>query len=143
MSQLLESSSEIRSIIDRGDLVPDGLVLDALLETVLNPEYNDGSGLVIDGFPRTATQVDFVKALYDKLGELHHKAAEGPDEWRFPRPSFKVVILYVDEEESVKRQTKRAKLASLRKSRTAQLLIFFLFLFLFLFLAFASFQNYV
>jgi adenylate kinase len=115
MSQLLDSSPEIRTIIDKGDLVPDGLVLDALLDAILNPELNDGAGLVIDGFPRTATQVDFVKALHDKLLESHHRAADGPDEWRFPRPSFKVVILYVDEEESLRRQTKRAHLASLRE----------------------------
>jgi hypothetical protein len=44
---------------------------------------------VIDGFPRTALQVDFVKLLYDKLLALHLKHADGPDEWRFPRPSFK------------------------------------------------------
>ena len=117
MSQLLDSSPEIKDIIDRAELVPDALVLDALLDAILNPDVNDGSGLVIDGFPRTATQVDFVKLLYDKLLELHHRAADGPDEWRFPRPSFKVVILYVDEEESVRRQSKRAQLASLHNQR--------------------------
>jgi adenylate kinase family enzyme len=117
MSQLLDSSPEIREIIDRAELVPDALVLDALLDAVLNPDLNDGAGLIVDGFPRTATQVDFVKLLYDKLIELYHKNADGPDEWRFPRPSFKVVILYVDEEESVRRQSQRAKLASLHNQR--------------------------
>ena len=117
MSQLLDSSPEIREMIDRAELVPDALVLDALLDAVLNPDLNDGAGLVIDGFPRTATQVDFVKLLYDKLLELYHLNADGPDEWRFPRPSFKVVILYVDEEESVRRQSQRAKLASLHNQR--------------------------
>ncbi len=117
MSQLLDSSPEIREMIDRAELVPDVLVLDALLDAVLNPDLNDGAGLVIDGFPRTATQVDFVKLLYDKLIQLYHKNADGPDEWRFPRPSFKVVILYVDEEESVRRQSQRAKLASLHNQR--------------------------
>ena len=34
--------------------------------------------------------MDFVKLLYDKLLALHLKHADGPDEWRFPRPSFKV-----------------------------------------------------
>lgn len=117
MSQLLDSSPEIRDIIDRAELVPDALVLDALLDAILNPDLNDGAGLVIDGFPRTATQVDFVKLLYDKLLELYHRHADGPDEWRFPRPSFKVVILYVDEEESLRRQSKRAQLASLHNQR--------------------------
>jgi adenylate kinase family enzyme len=117
MSQLLDSSPEIREMIDRAELVPDALVLDALLDAVLNPDLNDGAGLVIDGFPRTATQVDYVKLLYDKLIQLYHHNADGPDEWRFPRPSFKVVILYVDEEESVHRQSQRAKLASLHNQR--------------------------
>ena len=116
MSQLLDSP-EIKSIVDKGELVPDALVLDALLDAILNPELNDGAGLVIDGFPRTATQVDFVKLLYDCLMERHIKNADSPEEWRSPRPSFKVVILYVDEEESVNRQLKRAELASLHNQR--------------------------
>jgi adenylate kinase family enzyme len=116
MSELL-SSPEIKSIVDRGELVPDAMVVDALLDAILNPELNDGAGLVIDGFPRTATQVDFVKLLYDRLMERHIKNADTPEEWRSPRPSFKVVILYVDEEESVKRQMKRAEMASLHNQR--------------------------
>lgn len=43
-----------------------------------------------DGFPRTALQVDFLKLLYDKMLELHNKHADGPEEWQYPRPSFKV-----------------------------------------------------
>lgn len=117
MSQLLDSSPEIKAIIEKGELVPDQLVLDALLEAVLNPDVNDGAGLVIDGFPRTAIQVDFVKLLYDKLTALSLKHVDTSDEWRFPRPSFKVTVLYVDEEESVRRQMRRAQLASLHNKR--------------------------
>lgn len=117
MSQLLDTSNEIKHIIDRGELVPDHMVLDALLEVVLNPETNDGAGLVIDGFPRTALQVDFVKLLHDKLMVMSLRKADTPDEWRFPRPSFKVVILYVDEEESVRRQMRRAQLAAMHNKR--------------------------
>ena len=46
--------------------------------------------MLADGFPRTALQVDFLKLLFDKLMALHGKHADGPDENRFPRPSFKV-----------------------------------------------------
>jgi hypothetical protein len=35
----------MQTIIDRGELVPDNLVLDALLDAVLNPDINDGAGL--------------------------------------------------------------------------------------------------
>lgn len=45
---------------------------------------------IADGFPRTALQVDFLKLLYDKMLELHIKHADGPEEWQYPRPSFKV-----------------------------------------------------
>ena len=259
----------LQHIIDRGELVPDHMVLDALLEVILNPEVgggggggggggwgslgacealdwagpgscgqrggtrgwlawllllllryhpglhaalllryhpglhaalllpprpqtNDGAGLVIDGFPRTALQVDFVKLLHDKLMALGLQHADTPEEWRFPRPSFKarapcccacllrlaaalgcgcraclwprcrrpaagpplspvavccslafcvslpctrtstepptrptlhapthpqVVILYVDEEESVRRQMRRAQLAAMHNKR--------------------------
>ena len=34
--------------------------------------------------------MDFLKLLFDKLMALHGKHADGPEENRFPRPSFKV-----------------------------------------------------
>lgn len=34
-------------------------------------------------------QVDFVKLLHDKLAVYSLRHADTPDEWRFPRPSFK------------------------------------------------------
>ena len=152
--------------------MPDTLVGDALLAQIFDPDVNDGLGLVIDGFPRTAlqvrrkeaqtlrtyatanhaherldassgfhglaspeftvpehvwsgqlelclddscdvplffaslhteshsspvltdgracAQVDFLKLLYDRMLALHLKHADTADEWRFPRPSFKV-----------------------------------------------------
>lgn len=35
----------LQAIIDRAELVPDNLVLDALLDALLNPDINDGAGL--------------------------------------------------------------------------------------------------
>lgn len=52
----------------------------------------DSYSCIADGFPRTALQVDFLKLLYDKMLELHNKHADGPEEWQYPRPSFKVHI---------------------------------------------------
>ncbi len=37
-----------------------------------------------------ALQVDFVKLLHDKLMAKSLQHADTPEEWRFPRPSFKV-----------------------------------------------------
>jgi adenylate kinase len=58
MSGLLAASREARSLIDRGDMIPDVLVGDLLLETLLTkcchaPEC----GVLVDGFPRTNIQV--------------------------------------------------------------------------------------
>lgn len=117
MSDLLETLPALKARIDAGDLLPDSLVCDALLDAIFNPEAADGAGVLIDGFPRTATQVDLLKCLFDKLSALSKAAAGGPDEWRFPRPAFRVVVLYVDEEESVRRQMARARLAALHNAR--------------------------
>eukprot|EP00891_Asterochloris_glomerata_P009685 jgi/Astpho2/9685/e_gw1.00147.4.1_t len=119
MSDMLERNAEIRALIEAGELVPDTLVGDALLDIILDPQESDGSGLLIDGFPRTALQVDFLKLLFDKLMALHGKHADGPDENRFPRPSFKVVVLYVEQEESVRRQMGRAQQALSHNRRAA------------------------
>ncbi|KAK9839848.1 hypothetical protein WJX81_005830 [Elliptochloris bilobata] len=117
MSSLLERHPGIRQMMDNGELVPDTMVGDALLDVIFDPEEADAAGLVIDGFPRTALQADFLKLLFDKMMSLHHQFANTPNEWRFPRPSFKVVVLYVEQEESVRRQVMRAQLASLHNQR--------------------------
>lgn len=62
-------------------------------------------------------QVDFVKLLNDKLSELHTVWAHTPHEAQFPRPLFKVVMLYVSEETSIARQMARAQMASLHNKR--------------------------
>jgi adenylate kinase family enzyme len=83
-------------------MISDGVVGDALLEALLggrpggtssgtsSSSGGEYAGVVIDGFPRTAVQVDFLKLLYDKLAALHRMHADGPLSAAFPRPSFKV-----------------------------------------------------
>ncbi|CAK0784866.1 hypothetical protein CVIRNUC_008071 [Coccomyxa viridis] len=117
MSSLLERNSDIKDLMNQGELVPDTMVGDALLDVIFDPDVADGAGLVIDGFPRTALQADFLKLLYDKLTELHMKHADTSDEWKYPLPSFKVVVLYVEQEESVRRQLTRAQLAAKHNTR--------------------------
>lgn len=63
---------------------------DALLDVIFDADQSDGAGLIVDGFPRTALQVDVLKMLYDKMMQLHLSNAGTLHEWRFPRPSFKV-----------------------------------------------------
>ena len=43
----------------------------------------------------TVRQVEFLKLLYDKMLGLHLHNAATVNEWRFPRPSFKVSQLRV------------------------------------------------
>ncbi|KAI8474928.1 MAG: hypothetical protein J3K34DRAFT_374708 [Monoraphidium minutum] len=129
VSSLLTSYPEARKFIDAGEMISDAVVCDGLLEELLGGagrqrgaaaaggaggEY---AGVVVDGFPRTAVQVDFLKLLHDKLAALHRSHADGPLSAAFPRPSFKVVVLYVDEETSVRRQLQRAAQTQARNLR--------------------------
>lgn len=116
MSTLLESNPAIVSLMAAGELVPDSLVADALLASVCDPDA-DPAGLLVDGFPRTALQVDLLKLLHDWLATLHVAHADTADEWRFPRPSFKVVVLYVDQDISIARQMSRARIAATHNAR--------------------------
>ncbi|WIA29745.1 hypothetical protein OEZ86_012222 [Tetradesmus obliquus] len=121
VSSLLSSAREARGYIDAGEMMPDHVVGDLLLEALLLPASMGHSAtelnLVVDGFPRTAVQVDFVKLLMDKLRYLHTKYMDTPLAARFPRPTFKVVMLYVDEDTSINRQLQRAVAAQAHNKR--------------------------
>jgi adenylate kinase len=54
----------VKSYLDRGDLVPDGLVMAMLVEPVLAAT----SGYVLDGFPRTVEQAKASYAVVRPLG---------------------------------------------------------------------------
>lgn len=54
---------KIRNYIDRGELVPDEIIVNILLESIA--KINDLSGIILDGFPRTLTQAQL---LYKKYG---------------------------------------------------------------------------
>jgi adenylate kinase len=54
---------QVKSLVDAGDLVPDGLVMDMLRRPVVAAT----NGYVLDGFPRT---VDQAKAAYEVVAPL-------------------------------------------------------------------------
>jgi adenylate kinase len=60
-----ELGTEAKGYMDRGDLVPDEVMVGIIAERVASDEAGDG--FVLDGFPRTIPQAD---ALDSKLGEL-------------------------------------------------------------------------
>mmetsp|Transcript_35067 Transcript_35067/g.89715 ORF Transcript_35067/g.89715 Transcript_35067/m.89715 type:complete len:551 (-) Transcript_35067:374-2026(-) len=119
MSELLDGYPEAKCLKDKGELVPDDVVIEALLYAILNPKDNDGIGLVVDGFPRSALQVECVMALFNKLKVMHDTFMDTDEKGccRFPRPSFKVVVLYVDEKTSLDRQVYRATKALTHNAR--------------------------
>lgn len=106
VSSLLEST-EARKMKDAGMLVGDREVIEILLRKLLDPVYKTGA--VVDGFPRTKVQVECVKLLYSKLVELREKFYNTPYSEYFKKPHFHIVVLFVDEKESVRRQLNRGR----------------------------------
>ena len=62
MSSMLAHHVEAQSIIQEGGLVPDEMVGAAVLQQAFHPAHADRAGIIIDGFPRTATQVPLLSA---------------------------------------------------------------------------------
>jgi len=94
---------KVQSIIEKGELVPDDLLVDILRSAL---QRSVGShGFVLDGFPRTIRQAQDLDNLLNEIGE-----------------SVSLVIaLDVDEEEVVTRLLKRAQLEG-RKDDTEEVI---------------------
>lgn len=106
VSSLLQSP-EAEKMKDAGLLVGDREVVEIMFKKLLEPVYKTGA--VVDGFPRTKVQVECVKLLYQKLIELRLKFKETLLSEHFKKPHFHIVVLFIDEKESVKRQINRGK----------------------------------
>lgn len=61
-----ELGREAKQYMDRGDLVPDEVIIGVILEKVEAPEAADG--FVLDGFPRTIAQAEALDEAFAKLG---------------------------------------------------------------------------
>jgi adenylate kinase len=83
---------KVQSIIEKGELVPDDLLVDILRSAL--QQAGSPSGFCFDGFPRTLRQAEDLDKLLAETGE---------------KVSL-VLALEVDEEEVVKRLLKRAQL---------------------------------
>lgn len=114
VSSLLKSP-EAQKLIDAGLMVGDREVVELLFRQLLKPEYK--SGALVDGFPRTIVQVECLKLLYNKLRALRQQYQESPQGGVFPKPHFHIIILFVDEAESVERQLKRGRMAQEAQKR--------------------------
>jgi len=78
-----------KGFIDKGELVPDELVLDMLFSVM--DRFSDAKGFVFDGFPRTIVQAE----KFDEMLALRNM------------PVSLVISLDVDEEELINRLIKR------------------------------------
>ena len=106
ISSLL-NSPEARALKDAGNMVNDRDVIGLVLRELLRAEYHDG--VILDGFPRTNVQVECLKLLVDKMHALRREFYDTPLSIHFRQPTIHIMVLFVDEKESVARQLKRGR----------------------------------
>lgn len=106
VSDLL-SSPEFIKIKNSGALVGDKDVVGLLLKKLLDPQY--AAGAIVDGFPRSRPQAEFLRLFVAKLAQLGNP------------PAVRVVVLNVAEEVAVERQIKRGREAVLANEAARKL----------------------
>lgn len=84
-----ELGRRARAIMDRGDLVPDDIVVAMIEERIAQPDCAEG--FVLDGFPRTVPQAQTLEALLHRTG----------------RPDPVIVLIEVDPSALLRRLTGR------------------------------------
>ena len=104
ISALLDSP-EAKSLKDGGNMVGDREVVGLLLRRLLRDDYHDGA--ILDGFPRTHVQVECLKLLVGKMHGLRREFYGSPLSIHFRQPTVHIMVLFVDEKESVARQLRR------------------------------------
>eukprot|EP00892_Ulva_mutabilis_P001962 jgi/Ulvmu1/11767/UM008_0181.1 len=123
MSRVLARHPETATIMENGGLVSDEKVCDCLLQAVFNPAYASPSGCIVDGFPRSEIQVEFVKHLYSHLNLRYAANVDAPQlRAMFPKPSFKIVVLYVNEAVSIARQMARQTKSAIHNQKVREAL---------------------
>jgi adenylate kinase len=90
MASESELGRRVKPIYDRGDLVPDDLMIELIRERLQEPDAD--AGFILDGFPRTMPQAD---ALDEMLAEID-------------RPLAVVFELQVPDEVAIERLERRA-----------------------------------
>lgn len=106
VSSLLDTP-EMQALKAEGHMVGDREVVDILFREMLDTTYREG--VVLDGFPRTKVQVECIKMLYDKMVSLRRAFQDTPLKVHFKQPIYHIMVLFVDESESIARQLKRGR----------------------------------
>lgn len=117
ISALLDSP-EAKRLKDAGNMVGDREVVGLLLRELMKPMYRDG--VILDGFPRTNVQVECLKLLVDKMHELRREFYNTPLGIHFRQPTIHIMVLFVDEKESIERQLKRGRETRLHNEEVAR-----------------------
>jgi adenylate kinase len=84
-----ELGRRVRPILERGDLVPDDLMVDLIRERLATED-----GFVLDGFPRTVPQAEALDAMLDEI----------------EKPLDVVLLLEVSDDVALERLTKRGEI---------------------------------
>jgi len=106
VSELL-NSPEAQAVKAQGGMVGDREVVGLLLRKLLEPQYQGGA--ILDGFPRTKVQVECLKMLFDQMNIMRREFADSEERLNFKQPTFHIMVLFVDETESIARQMKRGR----------------------------------
>lgn len=68
-----EIGLQAKAVMERGELVPDGIIIDMLANRVGGASGGGASGFILDGFPRTVTQAEALDVmLAQKAVPLDH-----------------------------------------------------------------------
>ncbi|OLP16253.1 adenylate kinase [Leptolyngbya sp. 'hensonii'] len=80
VSQSTHLGLKAQSYMDRGELVPDQLILEIIRERLNQPDAK--AGWILDGFPRNVAQANFLDQLLEDMGQSYDNAVylEVPDE---------------------------------------------------------------
>lgn len=106
VSALLDSP-EAQKLKSQGGMVGDREVVGILIRKLLEPEQQNGA--ILDGFPRTKVQVECLKMLFDEMMRLRRDFSDTPEAAHYKQPIFHIMVLFVDETESIARQLKRGQ----------------------------------
>jgi adenylate kinase len=85
-----ELGLQAKSIIDRGELVPDSIMLEMIEERLAREDVADG--FILDGYPRNVGQAKSLDAVLERLN----------------KPADEAILIEVDTEQVIKRIAKRA-----------------------------------
>lgn len=97
----------MKALKDKGTLISDKTVIEFVFSKLLEPQYQQG--VIVDGLPRTSVQAECISMLYDLMIQLRKEFLHSEIGDHFRRPTFRIVVLFVDEKVSVERQLKRGQ----------------------------------